>query len=146
MIVVGLALAGCSGVEKPPVAETRPVGEPVLSDKQLREAKVAVSFTDHVKPILEERCLYCHNGRELPGKLDLRTRASAMAPGPFGPRILPGKGEESLLISFISTGNHAMSMPAVGTRVAPEEVEVLTRWIDQGATWPEGTAGTLTGR
>jgi len=142
---LALVLAGCAApVEEG--AETRPEGEAVLSAAALAEAKTAVTFVKHVKPILEARCLYCHNGKEMPGKFDLSTRATAMAAGASGPRIVPGNAEGSLLIAFISTGNHGKSMPAVGTRVSPEEIEVLRQWINVGAQWPAGEAGRLKGR
>lgn len=48
-------------------AETRPEGDPELSADELREAKTSVDFVKHVKPILESRCLYCHDGKEMPG-------------------------------------------------------------------------------
>ena len=130
---ISLALCSCQVDEGP---ETRPVGEPVLSAAQLREAKTAVSFTAHVQPILEERCLYCHDGKEMPGKYNLTTRTDAMEGG----RIVPGNAGQSRLILVLTTGNHAASMPAVGSAPPREEIEVLERWIDAGAEWPAGVA------
>lgn len=137
LLVVGCAAPVDEG------AETRPEGDPVLSAAEFREAKESVDFVKHVKPILESRCLYCHDGKEMPGKWNLSSRKTALASGASGPRIVPGSAEGSLMISFISKGNHAMSMPAVGTRVTKGEIEVLRNWIDAGAKWPEGSAGRL---
>lgn len=144
LALVAGVVVGCASVDEG--AETRPEGDPVLSPAELREAGQEVNFERHVKPILESHCLYCHDGRELPGKFDLTSREKAMAAGPSGPRIVPGSAKASLMISFISSGNHSKSMPAVGTRVSPEDVEVLRRWIDAGATWPKGKAGELRAR
>ena len=105
-----------------------------MSDAQLRSARVAVSFVDHVKPILEERCLHCHNKGEMPGKYSLETRKDSLERS----RIVPGNAEGSLLIALLTTGNHTMTMPAVGTAPPPEEVELLKRWINAGAQWPDG--------
>ena len=124
-------------------AETRPEGDPVLSAAELREAKTSVDFVKHVKPILETRCLYCHDGKEMPGKFDMTSGAKALAAGLSGPRIVPGNADASLMIAFVRKGNHGMSMPAVGMQVAKEEVEVLKAWINAGAKWPEGEAGRL---
>ena len=132
----GLLMVGCGSVDDG--AETRPVGEPVLGARQLQESKVAVDFSAHVQPILESRCLYCHDRKERSGGFVLVTREEAMKSGPSGPRIIPGKGASSPLVIFISTGNHAMTMPAVGMKVPSEEVDVLRRWIDAGAKWPDG--------
>ncbi len=117
-------------------AETRPVGQPVLSEAQLKEAREAVSFSKHVRPILEERCMHCHNKVEMPGKFSLETRAEAMADSR---RIIPGNSANSLLITVLTTGNHALSMPAVGTAPPKQEIEVLKLWIDAGADWPART-------
>ncbi|HUF62868.1 MAG TPA: c-type cytochrome domain-containing protein [Verrucomicrobiales bacterium] len=128
--------SGCSSVDEGP--ETRPVGEPVLSAAQLREAQVSIDFQRHIQPVLERRCLQCHDGKTLLGGYSLATREEAFQEGSKGPRIVPGHAERSLLFVSISTGNHALSMPSVGIQVAKEEVEALRRWIDAGATWPEG--------
>lgn len=133
LVLAGLLVGGCGTTEEGP--ETRPVGEPILSEAQLREARVAVSFEAHVQPILEERCVHCHNQEQMPGKFNLETRAAALRDGR---RIVPGKSEQSIMIIALTTGNHALSMPAVGTAPPPEEIEVLRAWIDAGAPWPAG--------
>ena len=135
LMVALCGLLGACESMKESQAETRPVGEPVLSEAQLREARTALSFPEHVKPILEERCLHCHNKKEMPGKFSLETRAEAFADGR---RIVPGNASGSTMIVALTTGNHALTMPAVGTAPPQEEVEVLKRWIDAGAEWPTG--------
>ena len=71
-------------------AETRPEGDPELSADELREAKTSVDFVKHVKPILESRCLYCHDGKGMPGKFEMTSGKTALASGPSGSRIVPG--------------------------------------------------------
>ena len=134
-------VAGCAGVDKE--SETRPMGRPVLSEAEMREARAEVRFDRHVKPILEKRCLDCHRGQDPSAGFSLENRQSAMQPGPRGPRIVPGDPDRSLLITVVSTGNHGLSMPAVGMQVPDEDVEVLRLWIQEGAKWPPGPAGTL---
>ncbi|NNM28950.1 MAG: hypothetical protein HKO57_05475 [Akkermansiaceae bacterium] len=136
MAAAALLVAGCGSVEQG--AETRPAGDSVLGAAQLRESALAVDFTRHVRPILEGRCLYCHDREERSGGFVLVTREEALKPGPRGPRIVPGNAAASPLLVFISTGNHAMSMPAVGMKVPDAEVDILRRWIDAGAPWPAG--------
>ncbi len=128
---LGAMLSACQVDEGP---ETRPVGEPILTAAQFREARTAVRFTEHVKPILEERCLYCHNAKELPGKYSVETRAQAMAGG----SIVPGNAKESRFLLILTTGNHAATMPAVGSAPPKQEIEVLEHWINAGAEWPDG--------
>lgn len=114
--------------------ETRPVGEPLVSKSELKRSQEDLRFVDHVKPILEGRCLYCHDGKEMPGKFSLATKEEAFAGG----RIVPGEAEKSLLYVALTSGNHATAMPAVGMAPPPEEIDVLRRWINAGAVWPEG--------
>lgn len=137
-----LALAGgCSGVSEGP--ETRPMGRPVLSAAELEKTKTEVRFVKHVKPILEARCVHCHSGEKPGADFSLESRRGALSSGPRGPRILPGDPDHSLLIVVVGTGNHGLTMPAVGMRMPEEEIEVLRRWISQGAAWPDGAAGHL---
>ena len=129
----GLLLTGCQSLDRGP--ETREVGESVLDAAETRTAlRGTVDFERHVRPILEVRCLHCHDGKEMPGKYNLSTRFEAFKDG----RIVPGNAAQSLVIITLTTGNHALSMPAVGAAPAREDVEVLRRWIHQGASWPEG--------
>lgn len=108
--------------------ETSPVGESLLSPGELKTAESAVVFSDHVKPILEGHCLYCHDGKEMPGKFSFATRDAAFQ----GKQIVPGNADASSMIIALTTGNHALS-----TAPSPEEVEVLKCWINQGADWPK---------
>jgi len=133
LLAIGCAIVAACRTTGDGEAESRPVGKPVLSKAELQQARVAVNFRNHVRPILEERCLHCHNKRAMPGKFSLETAAEAMKDGR---RIVPGKAGQSMLIVVLTTGNHAKTMPAVGTAPPSEEVEVLKRWIDAGAEWP----------
>ena len=109
-------------------------GKPVLSGTQLQEARGTVDFERHVKPIIEARCLSCHNDEERSGGFSFESRFEAT----MDSRIVPGNADESLAIIFLTTGNHSLTMPAVGVAPPPEEIEVLERWINQGARWPAG--------
>ena len=135
-MLAGLAaLLSACGTVTDPDSETRPVGQSVLSPAELAQARREPDFRKHVAPILTERCLHCHDGKEMPGKLDLSTRRGAFRDQRI---IVPGQPTSSMLIVALTTGNHALSMPAVGTAPPPEEVAVLERWIELGAKWPEG--------
>jgi hypothetical protein len=104
-----------------------------------------VEFRAHVAPILENRCLPCHDGTAMPGLYDLSRRSTAFAVGPAGPRIVPGAPEKSLV--FLNPGGtheKLQAMPPVGNRLTKAELSILHRWINQGAAWPAGQAGVLT--
>lgn len=120
------------------VSETSPVGPSVLSEATLREAeRHPVDYKKHIQPILAANCVHCHNGKVMPALVDLTNRRSVMAPGPYGPRLVPGQPDQSLLVSNLSrTHAPVASMPPVGSRLTPQETRILRKWITEGAVWP----------
>jgi hypothetical protein len=132
-----LALTACRHVpsEGP---ETSPEGPPVLSAEVMQEALHGpVDFHRHVRPLLMQNCLPCHDGKQMPAFVNLTSRASAFARGPYGHRIVPGRPDQSLLIRNLSlTHAPVKSMPPVGSRMTPEETKILRKWIREGAVWP----------
>ncbi|MDR3617934.1 MAG: PSD1 and planctomycete cytochrome C domain-containing protein [Paludisphaera borealis] len=90
-------------------------------------------FEKRVRPILVERCLNCHGPTKQKGELRLDTRAGVLAGGSSGPAVEPGKAESSLLVSAINYGELYHMPPK--SKLPAEEIEALTKWVAQGATW-----------
>ncbi len=107
-----------------------------VSTGGLAGTRAADGFPEKVAGLLESRCVRCHGGTSVKGKLDLHTREGAAKGGLSGPAVVPGKPEESLLIDFV-TGDEPL-MPKGGAPLSADEVTELTRWIAAGAEWPEG--------
>jgi uncharacterized membrane protein len=141
-LAFALLLASCTA---PVDSETKPLGENVLTKEQIHAAKHGpVDFIAHVKPVLEAKCVMCHNRQALPGHMSLENRAEAMSSGALGTFIVPGSPENSLLISNVHSAHSKMSvMPAVGERLTDDEYAILTKWVKEGARWPAGASGTL---
>ena len=141
-ITVLFALAGCTSA---PDAETKPKGNNVLDTQALQAAKTGpVSFGLHVRPVLESKCVMCHNHTTNKGHISLESRKEAVRTGALGTVIVPGHPEHSLFVTNIKTAHqHVTVMPVVGERLTTEETELLTKWIKEGASWPAGAAGTL---
>ncbi len=97
---------------------------------------VALGAQEDAASLLEQKCLHCHGGMQL-GKLDLRTRESAMRGGEHGASIVPGAAATSKLIRMVS-GLDTPRMPLGGT-LAAGEIEVLRQWITAGAKYPDRT-------
>ena len=93
------------------------------------------SFEKQVAPLLQSRCLKCHNPAKVRGELDLTTRTTLLKGGEAGVVVAPGKSADSLLFAKVRDGK----MPP-GQPLAETEVELLRRWIDAGAAWQEGLA------
>jgi uncharacterized membrane protein len=133
-------LAACTMTRHP---ETAPADWEVLDKKALASSRGRIDFATHVKPVLEAKCLACHNRQHPPPPFfSLENRKLAFKAGAAGARIVPGYPEKSVLIKN-ATSAHAHSMPPVGERLTVEEKRILTAWVQQGANWPAGPAGEL---
>ncbi|WP_395736769.1 c-type cytochrome domain-containing protein [Prosthecobacter sp.] len=102
-------------------------------------------FHTQVKPVLQQHCLQCHNGRLPPPSLNLTSRALAFTRSPGGREyILPGDPDCSLLISAVQRGGtHPKMMPRTQVSLTDDQIGMLREWIEDGAFWPEGAAGML---
>lgn len=91
-------------------------------------------FENQVRPILVKHCQNCHGAKKQSGGLRLDSRKSALQGGDRGPAIIPGQAEKGLLIEALS---HRMDlrMPPK-SKLEDGEISVLTKWIRDGASWP----------
>jgi Protein of unknown function (DUF1549)/Protein of unknown function (DUF1553)/Planctomycete cytochrome C len=92
-------------------------------------------FEQSVRPLLAEKCYSCHATKKQKGGLRLDSIEAILKGGESGPAVVPGKPDESLIVSAINYAGP--EMPPDG-KLAPEKVAVLTRWIALGAPWPVG--------
>lgn len=94
------------------------------------QASEKVDFDRAIAPLLAANCLECHYGAEPKGGLDLSRRELAREGGDSGSPIHPGRPDESLLWQYVRDGK----MPPK-RRMRAAEMELLRKWIAQGATW-----------
>lgn len=107
-------------------------------------ASAPVSFVNDVKPIFESRCLGCHQTGALLGRFNLETKELAFGDGEGRVFIDPGNPEGSkVYVALTLARDDAAAMPPEGHEVPDGDVEVIRRWIEQGADWPDGDAGRL---
>jgi len=100
-----------------------------------------IDFGRDVRPILRDHCLSCHSAAKKKGQLRLDARSAAFKGGITGKAIVPGKGRESLLYKLLVDADEEARMPQKAPRLPAEKIELLRRWIDQGAAWPDSEAG-----
>jgi hypothetical protein len=98
-----------------------------------------VEFNRDIRPIFSDVCYKCHGPDKAKRKADLRldVEASAKAKHDDGIAIVPGKPEESELIHRITTSDADDHMPpaAAARQLTPRQIDLLRRWIEQGAKW-----------
>jgi formylglycine-generating enzyme required for sulfatase activity len=97
-----------------------------------------MDFAMDVKPILESSCLSCHGADKPKGDLQLMTRSLALKGGEKGSALVPGKPAESkLYTATILPPSHEDIMPPKGDPLSRTQTEVLRKWIEEGADWPD---------
>jgi hypothetical protein len=99
-----------------------------------------VSFRTDVLPILSERCFACHgfDAESREGGIRLDTFDGATGTGDSGATtILPGKADESELIRRLKSTDDGEVMPPshLGKPLTADQVNVIERWINQGAKY-----------
>ncbi len=98
-----------------------------------------VSFARDVRPILSDRCFQCHGPDRLTREADLRLdREDSVMQERDGRRIaVPGKPGQSELIRRLTTHDDDEVMPPrdSGRTLKPEEIDIIRKWVQQGAKW-----------
>ncbi len=98
----------------------------------------AVSFSQDVRPVLEQNCLECHqaggSGLEASG-FSMETYDGLMKGTNFGPMIIAGDTEGSnMLVLMEGRADSSIRMPH-GYRepVSTQDIQTIRQWIAQGA-------------
>src|SRR5215471_16660607 len=95
-------------------------------------------FEKEIQPLLQARCAKCHGGEEkIKGGLSLANRAAVLKGGDQGPAVDLDDPAESLLIQAINYDG--LEMPPSG-KLPKAEIELLTKWVEQGLPWSPGQA------
>ena len=89
-----------------------------------------------IKPILRQRCYACHSRLKRRSELRLDAGALIHKGGKHGAVLVPGKAEASAIIKRVVSSDEDERMPPEGKPLAPEEVALLRKWIDEGAVYP----------
>ena len=99
------------------------------------DTEVGVSYFRQVRPLLQANCQGCHQPAKAEGGYVMTDPARLLAAGDSGTAgIVPGKPEASHLLSQITPGVDGKSeMPKTGKPLAPADIELIRRWIAEGA-------------
>src|SRR4029079_6820052 len=133
---VAPALATCLAAAALALAPTRPqAAAPAPS-------VAAVDFSRQILPILSEHCFTCHGPDENKRKAKLRLDTKEGAFGDLrdgGHAVVPGKLDESELVRRITAADadEIMPPPGKGKPLKAEQIDLLKRWIEGGASWSQ---------
>ena len=99
-----------------------------------------VDFNRDIRPILSENCFKCHgpDENERKARLRLDRREEALKPAKSGERaIVPSAPDESQLLARVTASDPDDRMPPTksGKKLTAVQIELLRRWIEQGAAY-----------
>lgn len=105
-----------------------------LSEVESSEVDSLYVFEDLIYPVLEEKCITCHNENRAYGGLNMNAFESMMEGGNSGSGIQKGKPYESLIYKRISfPQDHPKFMPPAGVPMSYDQIAIMEWWIDKGA-------------
>lgn len=95
-------------------------------------APAKITYDEHVRPIFREHCFACHSADKQESGLALDSYAKTMAGGSSGEVVLPGDLASSRLWALVSHAEEP-KMPPRQDRLADAKLELIRKWIEQGA-------------
>ena len=91
-------------------------------------------YEDLIHPVLEEKCIACHNQNRASGGLNMSSIESMIKGGNSGAGIQNGNPFESLIYKRVSyPHDHPKFMPPTGVPLSYDQIATLEWWIDNGA-------------
>ena len=97
-----------------------------------------VEFSRDIRPILNQNCVACHGGVRQKNDVSFIYRDEALGVGKSGHRtIVPGNPDASELMKRITLTDPEARMPYHTPALPPQQVELLRKWIMQGAHWED---------
>jgi len=113
-----------------------------FTPKLVQAAAPPIDFNRDIRPIFSDHCYACHgpdqNKRKAGLRLDLKEGAfKELDSGGFA--IVPGQPKSSALLKVISLppDDDDHMPPAKSKQLSAAQIDLLRRWIEQGAKWAE---------
>ena len=103
------------------------------------ESPDKIEFNRDIRPILADRCFTCHGPDKNKRKADLRfdTAIGLLGNLETPGTVAPHKPADSELLRRLESSDDDERMPPVDSKktVSKQEIDLIRRWIEQGATW-----------
>ena len=119
--------------------ENLPYTQKKISATTLSESKRSNNdslfvYEDLIHPVMEEKCIACHNQNLASGGLNMSSIESMIKGGNSGAGIQNGNPFESLIYKRVSfPHDHPKFMPPTGVPLSYDQIATLEWWIDNGA-------------
>ena len=96
-----------------------------------------IEFEEDVFPLLQDYCIDCHGPDKQKSGFRVDRRAYLLKGGDSGmSAIIPGRPDKSYMLEVLRSDDPEISMPPKGGPLFEDEIEILERWIAEGANWP----------
>ncbi|WP_230774853.1 PSD1 and planctomycete cytochrome C domain-containing protein [Roseiconus lacunae] len=94
-----------------------------------------VNYLKSIKPLLAEKCYSCHGVLKQEASLRLETLALMLE----NDVIVPGSSQDSELLNRIVSDDDDLKMPPPdeGAALSQSQIDLVRRWLDEGAEAPE---------
>jgi hypothetical protein len=135
--VCSIALAGSALPQAARSAASPAAASPAAAVPQTLTKDQVDFFEGKIRPILAERCYKCHSPSSGTSRsaLELDWKGGWERGGSYGPAIVPGNPEKSLLISAVRYTDDSLQMPPDG-KLSASQVNDLVAWVRMGAPDP----------
>ena len=102
---------------------------------QIDHPDSAIVFRDVIQPILNEKCVNCHNSNKAKNDLILTDYEHALKGGEHANAIVPGDADQSLIYKYaLLPMQDSLHMPPTGKlQLDAEEIKLIGWWINSGA-------------
>ncbi|MSR32439.1 MAG: DUF1553 domain-containing protein [Gemmataceae bacterium] len=103
----------------------------------VEEGKPGVDYNVQIKPLFQKNCVSCHGPEKQKGGLRLDSGGWVFKGGNSGPAVIKGKSSSSRLYQAVAGLDTELVMPpAPKPKLSPMELQLVRKWIDQGAVFP----------
>lgn len=91
-----------------------------------------------VRTIFAHSCYRCHSSDKIEGGLRLDKKEFVFEGGDGGMIVIPGDPDNSDLVRRISLpAHHDDVMPSKGELLTPDEIALISLWVEHDAYWPD---------
>ena len=90
-----------------------------------------ITYQDHIRPLLENKCFSCHNPDKKKGDLDLTSFGALMVGGGGGSVVDPGNVDSSRIWSTCAKKEEPF-MPPEGAPLGPKDLDLIAAWVKGG--------------